>query len=120
MNTINEDITKELLRTSTLYAKAEYLKRLELFSPARLPEDAYDLWNKLTKSGSLMQKMRKPNESPKITFSRYIKKKRDEYKKLKDEFEKQYNMDYRIIDMDNSNSEHVVGKNGNTIAPILN
>ena len=119
MDTINEDISKELFRTQDMYTKAEYLKRLELFSPSRLPKDAYGLWDKLTKSGSLMQRMRKPNESPKITFSRFIKKKREQYENLKDEFERLFGMDYKNVDLENSTSQNVVDKKGNTIAPIF-
>jgi hypothetical protein len=93
------------------YYAAQELKRLELFHSSKLPDDSFEMWNKITDQGTrLKNKIKKFGESPKITFSRFIKKKRDEYETKRKAFAEKYGYDYNEVDFNNSSSQNIVKK----------
>lgn len=77
---------------------ANQVERLEIFNPDKMPEQAYDLWVRMMKAGGGFKKFSKPGESPKIAFSRFLAKKRDEYTKKRKMFTDKYGRDYRTLD----------------------
>jgi hypothetical protein len=111
MENLNEDIAQEMRRAEDIFKTASELQRLELFLPSKLPEDAFEMWGSMTKMGKLTRLSDK-----KVGF---IQKKRDLYTKLRREYEKTHGFDYKNIDLENSNSQHVLDKKGNKIAPLM-
>jgi len=83
---------------------AKEVERLEIFNPDKMPEQAYDLWLRMMKTGGGFTRFSKPGESPKITFSRFLSKKRDEFTKKRKMFADKYGKDYRTLDIDASRS----------------
>ena len=103
----------EDIKTEKMYFDAEKLYRLEIFLPNNIPDDAEDMWNKLTNDGNMAVKFKKKiNDSPKLMFNRMLSKKNDEYQKLKKEFQKEYGFDYKDIDIQHSSTTKIVKKQG--------
>jgi len=103
----------EETKTEDMYFAAEKLYRLEIFLPNNIPDDAEEMWNKLTNDGNMAVKFKKKiNDSPKLMFNRMLSKKNDEYQKLKKEFQKEYGFDYKDIDIQHSSTTKIVKKQG--------
>jgi hypothetical protein len=117
MENFKEELSPALLRAANMYRDAAYLKRLNIFRSSEMPEDAYNLWSLMTKGGTKLRTGRIPNESPKITFKRFIKRKVEEFDQKQDEFMDKYGFDWRKIDLDKSDSMGVKDFKGDTIAP---
>ena len=97
--------------TRAKFLAAQELKDLELYHPSRLPTDSFEMWKKMTSNGmKLNVPIKKPGEVPKVTFSRFIKRKNEYYEKKRKEFLEKYGYDYKLVDFDNSNSYSVVRK----------
>ena len=65
----------------------------------------------MTSNGTkLKTPIKKAGEVPKITFNRFIQKKRDDYTKKRKEFEEKYGYDYKLLDFNQSNIYHIVKK----------
>ena len=101
----------EETKTEEMYFAAQKLYRLEIFLPNNIPDDAEEMWKKLTNDGNMAVKFKKKiNDSPKLMFNRMLSKKNNEYQKLKKEFQKEYGFDYRDIDMKHSSTTKIVKK----------
>ena len=101
----------EDIKTEKMYFDAQKLYRLEIFLPNNIPDDAEEMWKKLTNDGNMAVKFKKKiNDSPKLMFNRMLSKKNDEYQKLKKEFQKEYGFDYKDIDIQHSSTTKIVKK----------
>lgn len=78
---------------------ARDIERLEIFLPDHMPDDAYDLWFKMSAGGKRFSQYARPNESPKVTYNRFVSKKREEYNKKRKQFRDMYGHDYKELDM---------------------
>ena len=101
----------EDIKTEKMYFDAQKLYRLEIFLPNNIPDDAEEMWKKLTNDGNMAVKFKKKiNDSPKLMFNRMLSKKNNEYQKLKKEFQEEYGFDYTAIDMKHSSTTKIVKK----------
>lgn len=117
MENFKEELSPAIIRAENMYRDAAYLNRINIFRSSQLPEDAYNLWSLLTKGGTKLRTGRIPNESPKITFKRFIKRKSEEFDDKQQEFRNKYGFDWKDIDIDKSDTMGVKNHQGDIIAP---
>ena len=115
-----EDFRDETMRAQDMHGMAHRIDRLQVFMPHRMPANAYEMWSNLTDKGRRTRPGAKKeyDEAPKVTFNRFVQRKRDEFAKLRKEFMAKFGFDSNDIDVPNSNSNHIVNKHGELIAPI--
>jgi hypothetical protein len=102
-----------------MFDDARRIHELEIYTPHKLPPDAFELWNQLGNKGSRFSKVCKGDESPKICFARFIKRKRKELDDRITEFKMKYRTPLEDIDFDKSSSIQIVNKNGDILAPQM-
>jgi hypothetical protein len=102
-----------------MFDDARRIHELEIYTPHKLPPDAFELWSQLGNKGSRFSKVCKGDESPKICFARFIKRKRKELEDKIANFEMKYRMPFDVIDFDKSSSMQIVNKNGDVVAPFI-
>ena len=115
-----EDFRDEIMRAQDMHGMADRIDRLQVFLPHRMPANAYEMWSNLTDKGRRTRPgaRREYDEAPKVTFNRFVQRKRDEYAKLRKEFMAKFGFDSNDIDLPHSTSNHIVDKHGEVIAPI--
>jgi len=106
----------EASRAAEMYKDAHELDSLSIYTDEKRPDDAFDMWKDLTKGGSLFSKFRKGDESPAITYKRFIKKKNEEFSKKRGEFLRKYGFDYTKVNMKHSDSMQVKDFDSNILA----